>query len=151
MQRYWLLSVAMVSSLGLVSGCESDGPELYPVRGQVLINGEPQPLVRVQFWHQDDSVTGNMKSPVGMTNDAGSFHLSTQGDDDGAVMGEYVVTFEWMSGNDLQAIDKLGGRFVDPARSRHRVTIVPGTNELEPMELTIDPKAIKSAPSDPQN
>jgi 5-hydroxyisourate hydrolase-like protein (transthyretin family) len=144
--RLLVLSLtALVSGL-FASGCGSSGPKKYPVTGTVTVNGKPAALVRVQFLHADQSLPGNLKTPVGMTDDAGVFHLSTAGDKDGAVEGEYTVMFEWMSDNDLGAWDKLGGKFVKPETSRFKVQVEPKSNNLTPFDITISEADIVSKP-----
>ncbi|AWM39998.1 hypothetical protein GobsT_15970 [Gemmata obscuriglobus] len=143
---YVLIAVWACSALG----CGSSGPEKFPVIGTVTVNGKPAPLVRVQFRHADQSLPGNLKTPVGMTDESGTFHLSTTGDKDGAVAGEYTVTFEWMSGNDLGAWDKLGGKFAKPETSTFKVRVDPKANALPPFEITVPEAAIVTRPSRPQ-
>ena len=147
--QYWEPDVSRAISvlvLLVLCGCGgSDGPRKYPVTGKVLINGQPAAFVRVQFLHADATTPGNYKMPVGMTDTSGAFSLSTNGDKDGAVVGEYSVTFEWMSGNDLGAFDKLGGKFAQT--SQHKAKVEAKPNELPPFELTIPEKAIVTKPS----
>ncbi len=128
-------------------GCQTNGPRLYPVTGQVTVNGQPIALIRVQFRHTDQSLPGNLKMPVGITDASGMFALSTFGDNDGAVEGEYVVTFEWLSSNDLGAWDKFGGRFANPNRSTFKIRIEPKRNTLAPFELTIPETDIVNQPT----
>jgi len=131
-------------------GCGESGPKLYPVRGTVTVNGKPAQFVRVQFRHTNQELPGNLKSPVGMTDETGAFELSTSGDRDGAHEGEYTVTFEWLSGNDLGAYDRFGGRFAKPDASARKVRVEPKTNELPPFELTIPEAALVNRPTRPQ-
>jgi hypothetical protein len=132
-------------------GCGgADGPKKYPVRGTVTVNGKPAQFVRVQFRHADQSLPGNLKQPVGMTDETGAFALSTSGDRDGAVPGDYTVTFEWLSGNDLGAHDRFGGRFAKPDAAARKVRVEPTANELPPFELTIPEAALVVKPARPQ-
>lgn len=133
-----------------VTGCGSSGPKQYPVSGTVTVNGKPAALVRVQFRHADQSLPGNLKMPAGMTDESGAFRLSTSGDADGAVEGEYAVTFEWLSGNDLGAWDKLGGKFAKLEASTFKVRVEPKANALPPFEITIPESQIVIRPSRPQ-
>jgi hypothetical protein len=128
------------------AGCGPDGPKKYPVSGTVTVNGKPAALVRVQFLHADQSLPGNLKSPVGMTDAAGEFHLSTSGDRDGAVPGDYAVVFEWMSANDLGAFDKLGGKFADPKAGPFKAVVEPKTNRLPPFEIAVPEADILTKP-----
>lgn len=131
-------------------GCGESGPKLHPVRGTVTVNGKPAPFVRVQFRHANQELPGNLKSPVGMTDASGAFELSTSGDRDGAFEGDYTVTFEWLSGNDLGAYDRFGGRFAKPDASARKVRVEPKSNELPPFDLTIPEAALVNRPVRPQ-
>jgi hypothetical protein len=64
------------------------------------------------------------------------FHLSTSGDRDGAVEGEYTVVCEWMSADDLGAFDRLGGKFADATASKFKVRVEPKANTVGPLEVT---------------
>jgi hypothetical protein len=127
-------------------GCGPEGPTKYPVSGRVTVNGQPAQYVRVQFLHTDQTLPGNLKMPVGMTDAAGQYQLSTSGQNDGAVPGQYTIVLEWMSANDLGAFDKFAGKFADPATSSFRATVEPKTNELPPIEITIPDHEIVTKP-----
>jgi len=138
-----LRTFAAVAMLVSLTGCGGEtGPKKHPVTGRVDVNGNPALYVRVQFLHADQSLPGNLKMPVGMTDDSGVFHLSTTGDKDGAVEGDYTVVFEWMSANDLGAFDKFGGKFSNAKTSTFKVKVEAKRNELAPFELTIPEAAI---------
>ncbi|QDV32415.1 hypothetical protein [Tautonia plasticadhaerens] len=129
-------------------GCDSgpdDGLEKHPVRGSVLVNGEPAELMVVTFHNLDPAAPGNAGRPVGATDAEGRFELSTNADRDGAVAGEYAVTFFWSSSNTINAADRLGGRFTEPSRSEFKVRVVPGDNDLEPFRLEVEPSQIRPA------
>ena len=96
----------------------------------------------VTFHNLDPSAPGNAARPVGATDAEGRFELSTNADKDGAVAGEYTVTFFWSSSNDITAFDRLGGRFTNPGRSQFKVWVVSGNNELESFRLEVDPDQI---------
>lgn len=131
----------------LLIGCGGEaGPQKYQVSGSVLVNNQPAELVRVQFLHKDETVPGNLRMPAGMTDASGKFRLSTDGDGDGAVVGDYKVVFEWMSANDLGAYDKFGGKFAQPKSTTFEVQVEAKSNQLPPFELTIPESAIVSKP-----
>jgi 5-hydroxyisourate hydrolase-like protein (transthyretin family) len=142
-----LIRGMLVLVMGLpLLGCGSSGPNLYPVTGTVTVNGKPAALVRVQFLHADQSLPGNQKMPVGITDESGAFHLSTSGDKDGAVQGEYTVVFEWMSGNDLGAFDKFGGKFADSKITKFKAKVDPKATTLPPFEITVRESSIVTKP-----
>lgn len=142
--RLWLCFLSACAFLPL--GCGSSGVKQHRVTGTVTVNGKPAALIRVQFLHTDQSLPGNLKMPVGMTDETGTFQLSTSGDKNGAVEGEYTVVFEWMSGNDLGAFDKLGGKFADPKATKFKAKVEPKANTLAPFEITIPETAIITKP-----
>jgi hypothetical protein len=124
-------------------GDAGDGLEKYPVRGRVLVNGQPAEMMAVTFHNTDPAAPGNAARPVAVTDAEGRFELSTNADRDGAVPGEYRVTFFWASENGPSAYDRLGGRFADAAGSGHRVRVEKKENDLEPMDLRVDPGALR--------
>lgn len=144
MRNFRSLFPLVAPAVLLAAGCGRDGPVKHAVTGTVLVNGQPAGRVNVCLRHTDESVTGNARSPVSVTDESGRFTLSTDGAADGAVAGEYLVTFFWMSSNDpVGSYDRFGGAFGDQKTSRHRITVpVPGGGELEPFRLEIDPKKL---------
>jgi hypothetical protein len=140
----------ILGGIFLLNGCGSSGPKQYPVSGSVLVNGKPAALVRVLFFHEDQTLPGNLKMPMGMTDEQGVFHLSTVGARDGAVEGKYQVAFEWMSDNTLGQYDKLGGKFANPKSSTFQATVTPGANNLSPFEINIAESAIVSKQRHPE-
>jgi hypothetical protein len=99
----------------------------------------------VTFNNLDPSAPGNAARPVGATDAEGRFELSTNADKDGAIAGEYAVTFFWSSDNSINATDRLGGQFTDPARSEFKVRVEPGDNDLEPFRLDVEPSRVRPA------
>lgn len=135
-----------IAFLVLVSGCGDgvdDGLEKYPVRGQVLVNDQPAELMAVTFHNTDPAAPGNAARPVAVTDPDGKFSLSTNADKDGAIPGEYIVTFFWASENGPSAYDRLGGRFNNPAKSEFRLRVGKKENHLEPLNLEIEAKNLK--------
>lgn len=138
--------IALSLAAPLCGGCgggPDDGLEKYPVRGQVFVNGEPAELMAVTFNNTDANAPGNAARPVAVTDAEGRFALSTNADKDGAVPGEYIVTFYWASENGPSAYDRLGGRFSNPAKSEFKARVEREENDVEPFKLDIDPKALK--------
>lgn len=135
-----LTLMALFCLAGLV-GCSSDyKPGYAPVSGQVRINGEPAEGVVVRFHNVDSAVEGDARYPVAKTDAEGRFMLTTSKDAAGALIGKYQVTFEWMSSNELNAVDRFKGRLARVESSTHEVEITAGKNELSPFELTWDEK-----------
>ena len=145
----WPAVVALV----LATGCGSREPAKHPVSGVVLVNGKPAARVTVSLEHTSPAVRGNARHPVAVTDEAGRFTLSTDGHGDGAVAGDYVVTFAWLSAQDpFAAYDRLGGAFADPKASQYRITVPPpGGGELEPFRLTISERKLVSRNPGPKS
>lgn len=76
----WALSVALCAGLGC-----TEGPNLVPVSGQVLIDGEPLTTGHIQVIPQDE------RAATGTIDADGRFRLSTYEEDDGCVVGSHPV------------------------------------------------------------
>jgi hypothetical protein len=75
-------------------GCGGEtGPEVYPVSGTVLYNGNPVEGAVVAF--QGETAT---KLATGTTDPQGRFQLTTYEADDGAVPGKHKVTVTKITG-----------------------------------------------------
>lgn len=118
-QLGWMLTLI------LAGGCGSaeTGPTKYPVQGEVRINGQAAERVAITFHHADAAITGNLRYPTAVTDAAGRFEVSSEGDRDGAIAGRYRVTFAWLSSPELDAFDQLQGAFSDPNQSRFEATV----------------------------
>ncbi len=132
--------VFLMSLLGL--SCSSSS-SLHPVRGKVLHNGQPLAKAMVTF-HPKQGADLQTLPPTGLTNDDGTFTLST-GDKAGAPAGEYIVTIICseevapkkgeISTGPPETQDKLNGVYANRDSSKIVVTVKPGDNQLEPFDL----------------
>lgn len=78
-------------ALLLLSGCGDDGLSTrYPVSGTVKYKGEPVASASITFYPAG-APAGDQRGATGVVKD-GSYTLSTIGDDDGAFVGDYVVS-----------------------------------------------------------
>ena len=82
--------IALLVGMPLLLGCsgEAPGPKTAKVTGVVTYKGVPVVGATVTF-------TASSKSPrtgVGVTDDKGGFTIGTFGANDGAVLGDHVVT-----------------------------------------------------------
>ncbi len=82
MSRKFFLAALLAVSF---AGCTK--PDMTPVTGVLMLNGQPAAEAEVMF---NPKTTGRLA--VGKTDATGRFKLSTGAPDDGAVPGEYVVT-----------------------------------------------------------
>jgi hypothetical protein len=123
----------------------SAGASLHPVRGKVLLKGEPVEGAVVTFHPKGADLRTVL--PVGQTDAEGTFTLST-GQSPGAPAGEYVVTLicpqmvdakgkkqVGMSGQRLTTVDAFKGAYAREESSTIKVEVKSGANELEPFNL----------------
>jgi hypothetical protein len=134
-------ALAAVLGAALVCGCGPARKPVYPVRGKVLIDGQPAQGAIVMLHPVDepdhDPDTPPLR-PRAITAGDGSFELSTYTLDGGAPAGEYRVTILWLPelATNPNAPDKLGGRYADANTSGLQALIkADGPNELPPFEL----------------
>ena len=85
-RRYRMLFLLVVIAAGC-SGPPDPRQRVVPVTGRVLFKGKPVVHARVTFLAQ-----GAPRQAVGETDEDGRFVLSTWGKDDGAALGEHVIT-----------------------------------------------------------
>jgi len=110
---------------------------VHPVEGKLLVVDRPATNARLVFYPAGGS-PGSV-CPVGVTGPDGRFRLTTYTTDDGAPEGEYVVTVLWPNETfpaddcdvaNMATHDRLGGLYLDPAKSELRATVRPGHNTI---------------------
>ncbi len=130
------LGHVLTGSLSLLAAsCGQSGPELYPVTGKVLFNGQPAEGATVVLHPSDPAAP----KPSGTAGADGSFALRTYPHGDGAPAGDYKVAVTWYPPNarELETPkNKLPGRYGEPARSGLTATVAAGPTHLEPFKLT---------------
>ncbi len=89
-----IMRVCVVSALVLFAvGCGgSDRPDLVPVNGTVLLDGEPVAGAAVAFQLITDEKASYKRPSSAMTDAQGNFALQTYIPGDGAPLGNYKVT-----------------------------------------------------------
>lgn len=144
--RYSALTFALGLGLLSATSCKkSDGRlPVYPVKGQILVDGNPAKDVIVSFWPAKIEKGLHAYCPSGKTDDNGYFQLSTYNENDGSPAGDYTVTIEWPLG--FNAIsnqyhgDHLQGKYSDQGASEIKVKIEAKPNELAPIRIEMPPK-----------
>jgi hypothetical protein len=129
-------ATAFVFTLLVLTSC-GDGPKLNPVQGTVLYLEQPAEGATVVFQPVDSNAQSLM--PTGVVGADGKFKLRTEPHGEGAPAGEYVVLITWYPPNAREldnAKNKLHARYSSHNESPFRITVKPGTNELEPFRLT---------------
>ncbi len=124
-----LIAIA-VTAIGAMLGCSpADGPKRHVVAGIVSVDGTPAEGMLVQLMRQD-SGTGNDQYPSCISDANGKFQFGGNSTSLGLVEGNYVATFAWLEGKDLEARDKFQGKFSDAKKSSFQLT-VPNNNLTE--------------------
>jgi hypothetical protein len=147
-RRFSVIALGL-SCLCLAASC--GGPKLAPIKGQLPVfhvsgqltmNGEPMADAQVFFYPMDERDKDASKiRPHAMTEEDGSFKVSTYGSEDGAPSGKYFVVVSWkgphvgVAGDDDDRPEKVPAAFRNPRFSRLKVEIAEGENSLTPWDL----------------
>jgi len=134
-----------VSLVIVGSGCSSPSRTtdeqrlpVHPVRGRILVGGKPASGAMVLFIPVNEPAQPKEPRPRAEVGEDGSFVLSTYEAEDGAPVGEYIVSVTWPGGvlpdGREEPADKLSGRY-DGRKSKLRATVKEGPNELAPFNL----------------
>lgn len=131
---------AFVPLFVLASCSHETRPALHPVKGTVTVQKKPAAKAVVVFRPVTPGPLKDGLLPHGEVGPDGTFQVGTYEATDGAPAGEYVVTISWPetktdSTGDVVSNDRLKGRYGDPAKSKWKVRIKEGHNELEPFRL----------------
>jgi hypothetical protein len=136
--RQWLVLLPALCCLS----CSSNST-LYPVQGKVLHNNQPAKGAVVTFHPVGVDEVKAIRT-TGLTREDGTFTLTTS-QQEGAPAGEYEVTFIWpeevarkgkmISTEPPDTRDRLQGAYADRRKSKLKVEIKKGPNQLEPFHL----------------
>lgn len=82
-------SIITLIALSVLAGCggAADRPDLVPVKGTVLLNGQPVSGATVTFSNEKAP-----RSAQGVTDAEGKFQLTSYDTNDGAIEGEHSIT-----------------------------------------------------------
>ncbi len=122
----------------LCSACGDGRPTVYPVRGSVFFQGKPAHKA-VVFLVPVSGDTERDSPATGLVDAEGNFAITTYKTGDGALPGQYKVTFVWKSDpvrGDSDQIDLLPLRYMDPKQSPYRVTVTDQPIDLGRYDLT---------------
>jgi len=120
-------------------------PKTFPVKGTVLVNGQPAGDVMVILNRISPDKLSVQTTPQALTNSKGEFLLTSYNAEDGAPEGEYVVTIEWheRSGplkTDFDGPDRLGGAYAKTEKTKgmpgFTIKVDKQPLELPPFNLT---------------
>lgn len=85
------LPVAALLVAATGCGAKQDGFDYQPVTGKVTMDGQPLAGATVAFIPQSNALESGRPS-TGMTDESGTFTLTSMGGQDGAVVGDHVVS-----------------------------------------------------------
>ncbi len=132
------LLIALTVLCPLSCGKADGGKPVYPVHGQVFFKGKPTPGALVLF-HPVDDPDPQAPRPHGRVDQDSHFTLTTYRADDGAPVGQYVVTIDWREtihghgGSSSRSL--MPSKYRTPKDSPLRVTIGAETNNLDPFKI----------------
>jgi hypothetical protein len=132
--RRGVVGIVMLTWVMLVCGCSKtdDGRKpTSPVTGEVYVDGQPAAGVHVKFHDVKGFDAANPTVSASMTDESGHFSASTYDQGDGVPAGDYTVTFEWGELNKFSmqySGDKLKGKYSDPEKTEHRITVTDGSS-----------------------
>jgi hypothetical protein len=143
--------VMLVLGLALpwLSGCNSGGPQMVPIRGIVTYKGAPltdvsQGIVR----YLPRAAGSRAREATGRIKPDGSFVMTTFQKDDGVVAGEYDITVSAYSGQLLSRQETESGvhtagpkllvpdRYLKPSSSGLSDSVASGHSGFKKIELT---------------
>jgi hypothetical protein len=132
-----VLVAALLSLASLGCGKPASDFGMVPVKGKLLVDGQPAEHAAVVLHRLDMDV---FEKPAGTAGADGEFQLTTLKANDGAFPGEYAVTVSWakpltQSSDPDYGPELLPKKYQDPARSELKVTISEGETELPPIEI----------------
>jgi hypothetical protein len=111
---------------------------VYPVHGQVLLNGKPLADAIVSFHPQNAGVQDVF--PTAHTDADGRFAMTSFEQGDGAPEGSYSISLVCFRSRPVRngeghADNVVPHRYANPESSKLTATVVSGTNDLPPLKL----------------
>jgi len=134
--------MAVPTCVGLalvVSGCGGGRKPVYPVHGEVRVNGRAPAHAMVTFHPVADDGPAAVL-PIGSVDDQGRFTLTSYAAGDGAPEGEYRVTVAWFlssgrPGDDSPPANYLPVRYARPDTTPLHAVVHKGAANLDPFQL----------------
>lgn len=136
-RRCGMLLLGLAASLACL-GCGQDWQApTHPAKGQITINGEPPVGAVVELHSTGEQPDVRNSRPWAIVQADGSYTLTTYETADGAPIGQYAVIVKWPPDVSKPSLeDRLRGAYARSERSRWKVTIAEGDNELPPIAIT---------------
>ena len=122
-----LLTVGGLFFVLLATSCGDGRKVVYPVRGEIL-DAEDKPATgAVVIFTPVNPDPKDPLRPVGKVDESGHFSLTSYKENDGAWVGEYIVTITWPTPRktpfEPDLGDQLKGRYATPEHSTIRFTV----------------------------
>jgi hypothetical protein len=142
-----LVVSAVVAAIALAQGCGDGRIARYPVKGSVVVDGQPAGGALVVFCPTEGAKELMRERPYGWTNELGVYRLQTFEPGDGAPAGTFNIIVRWLgdgttpSRDDDRAggsVDRLHGRYTNPQESGLSYTVFAGENEVPPFQLSTE-------------
>lgn len=132
-----MFGVLLATAMLLGGGCQKNWQaKTVPATGRVRVNGEYPKGAIIQLFAAGTPPDRRNSRPYGFVDERGTYQLSTYKPNDGVPPGEYIFTIRWpWNPNSASYEDRLDHAFDTPQKSKLRVTITEGMNELPEMEL----------------
>lgn len=135
-----LYAAVVVAGCVVFQGCGGNDwhAKTHPTRGRLTVNGQPAGGAVVEL-HSTGETKPDVRNsrPWAVVQEDGTYTLSTYESGDGAPLGEYALVVRWPPDvNQPSLVDRLGNAYSRPEKSKWRVTINEGENELPPVEIT---------------
>ena len=143
--RRALRVVVALAVVGLASCDSRNLHKVYPVKGKILVNGQPANECQIYLHRTFDDDHPFRVTPQGLTDKNGEFQITSYHPHDGAPEGEYVVTIEWRERSGLTKMnfdgpDQLNGAYAKVEKTKGLpgfvVRVGRQPQELPPFALT---------------
>jgi hypothetical protein len=142
-QGFFLLSALACL---LLAGCGggSKHPRVYPVKGQLFVQGKPAAGARLTLSPENpDPALWKMGFPQAMVQSDGSFAFTSYAEGDGAPPGKYKLIATWIEGDtgipnedpNVQPKQLLEPKYAQPDSTPWEVDVEPKTNQLARFEV----------------
>jgi hypothetical protein len=130
-----MLSLMILLCVGC--GGEDWQAQTHPAFGMISINGQSPAGAIVELHATGEQSDVRNSRPWAVVREDGSYSLTTYQTDDGAPAGDYAVVVRWPPDVSRPSLaDRLSGAYADPQKSRWKVTVAEGDNELPVIEIT---------------
>lgn len=134
--------VGICCVLGTLVGCNGKkGPAVYPLKGTVIVDGKPTPMIEVSFISKLRTDNLNFEADIkGYTDDQGAVSVVTEGGM-GIPAGEYTLTFIYADMNLLsgryEGKDRFNGKYSDGSKSTFKIKVGPSeSNDIGTINLS---------------